>query len=75
MTTLYIRDVAPDVAETLKDRAASEGQSLSAYVAAELTKIASRPTNADVVARLRTLDRSAGPSTTEILGAVEADRR
>ena len=36
MTTLYIRDVPDDVAETLKQRAAARGQSLSAYVAAEL---------------------------------------
>lgn len=75
MTTLYIRDVSDDVAETLKERAAAEGKSLSAYVSAELTKIAVRPTNAQVVARLRERDRSAGPTPDEILGAVRADRR
>jgi plasmid stability protein len=33
MTTLYIRVVSDDVAETLKERVAAEGRSLSAYVA------------------------------------------
>lgn len=75
MTTLYIRDVSADVAETLKQRAAAEGKSLSAYVAAELARIAARPTNAQIVARLRERDRSAGPTTQEIVAAVRADRR
>ncbi len=75
MTTLYIRDVSDDVAETLKERAAAEGKSLSAYVGAELTKIAARPTNAQIVARLRDRDRSAGPTADEVLEAVQAGRR
>lgn len=75
MTTLYIRDVSEDVAATLKERAAAEGLSLSAYVAAELTKIASRPTNEQIVARLRARDRSNGPSAGEIVAAVRTGRR
>ncbi len=75
MTTLYIRDVSDEVAETLKERAAAEGKSLSAYVGAELTKIAARPTNAQIVARLRNRDRSAGPTADEVLEAVQAGRR
>ena len=75
MTTLYIRDVSDEVAATLKERAASEGMSLSAYVAAELARIAARPTNEQIVARLRARDRSSGPSTDDIVAAVQADRR
>ncbi len=75
MTTLYIRDVPDEVAETLKARAAAEGKSLSAYVGAELTKIATRPTNAQIVARLRARDRSAGPTADEVLEVVRAGRR
>ena len=75
MTTLYIRDVADDVAATLKERAASEGMSLSAYVAAELAKIAARPTNEQIVARLRARDRSSGPSSDDVLAALQAGRR
>ena len=75
MTTLYIRGVSEEVAETLKQRAAAQGKSLSAYVGAELAKIAARPTNEEIVARLRARDRSNGPTTDEIVAAVQVDRR
>ncbi|GAB3051687.1 hypothetical protein GCM10027053_09080 [Intrasporangium mesophilum] len=75
MKTLYIRDVSDEVAETLKERAAADGMSLSAYVGAELAKIAARPTNAEIVARLRARDRSAGPTSEQIVEAVQAGRR
>lgn len=75
MTTLYVRDVPVAVAETLKERAAAEGMSLSAYVVAELGRIASRPTNVEIVARLRQRDRADGPSTTEIVEALRESRR
>ena len=75
MTTLHIRDVSDDVAATLKERAAAEGKSLSAYVAAELAKIAARPTIEQIVARLRARDRANGPTPDEIIAAVRAGRR
>ena len=75
VTTLYIRDVADDVAQTLKDRAAEAGTSLSAYVGLELAKIAARPTNAEVAARLRARDRTGNPSTADIVAEVAAGRR
>ncbi len=75
MTTLYIRDVSDEVAHTLKDRAAAEGKSLSAYVAGELSRIAARPTNAEIVARLKARDRSSGPTSGEIVAEVRAGRR
>ena len=75
MTTLYVRDVPPEVALTLKERAAAEGKSLSAYVAAELSRIASRPTNAEIVQRLRDLDRDKGPTTEEIVEELRQSRR
>ena len=75
MTTLYVRDVPDEVTQTLKERAAAEGKSLSAYVAAELSRIAARPTNAEIVARLRDRDRTDGPSTTDIVEALHESRR
>lgn len=75
MATLYIRDVSDDVAATLKERAAAEGMSLSAFVAAELAKVAARPTNEQIVARLRARDRSSGPTPGDIVAAVQAGRR
>ena len=75
MTTLYIREVPEAVAATLKERAAAQGKSLSSYVGAELARIAARPTNEEIAARLRARDRSKGPNTDEIVAAVEAGRR
>ena len=75
MTTLHIRDVSDDVAATLKERAAAEGKSLSAYVAAELAKIAARPTIEQIVARLKARDRANGTTPDEIIAAVRAGRR
>ena len=75
MATLYVRDVPDEVAETLKRRAAAQGTSLSAYVATELVKLGARPSNDEVVARLRRLDRSAAPSSSEIVSAVQAERK
>ena len=75
MATLYIRDVSDDVAAILKERAASEGMSLSAYVAGELTRIAARPTNEQIVTRLRRRNRTGGPTTGDIVAAVQAGRR
>ena len=75
MPTLYVRDVPEDVVEELKARAAAEGVSLSAYVAAQLALIASRPTNAQVVRRLRSQNRTDGPSTAQVVAAVRVGRR
>jgi plasmid stability protein len=75
VATLYIRDVPDEVAATLKERAAAAGASLSAYVNGELAKIAARPTNAQIAARLRSRDRSSGPTTDEIVAEVLAGRR
>ncbi len=74
MTTLYIRDVSDEVAETLKKRAAAEGKSLSSFVAGELSRIAARPTDAEIVARLKARDRSGGPTSDEIVAEVRAGR-
>ena len=75
MTTLYVRDVPDEVTQTLKERAAAEGKSLSAYVAAQLARIAARPTNAEIVARLRDKERVDGPSAADIVEALHESRR
>ena len=75
MTTLYVRDVPVEVTQTLKERAAAEGKSLSAYVVTELGRIAAKPTNAEIVQRLRLLDRSQGPTGADIVQALEQSRR
>ena len=75
MATLYIRDVDDIVAEELKARASAEGLSLSAFVAAQLTRLTARPTNAEIVERLRSRDRSSGPTTADVVDTVASCRR
>lgn len=64
-----------DVRTRRVTRVAAEGKSLSAYVAGELSKLAARPTNVEIVAKLRSRDRSRGPTTDEIVAEVRAGRR
>ena len=48
MPTMQIRDVPVEVSRVLKARAAAAGQSLSDYLLVELTRIAERPTAAEI---------------------------
>ena len=50
---VQIRDVPEDVHHTLKARAALAGVSLSEYVRSVLVRIASRPTPAELSARVK----------------------
>lgn len=75
MTTLYIREVPESVAQTLKSRAAAQGQSLSVYVNSQLATIAARPSNADIATRLRMRDRTESVPTQRIVEEIQAARR
>lgn len=75
MPVLYARDVPEDVVDALKERAAARGMSVSAYVVEELSRVVARPTNADIVARLRALDRSRGATREDILDELRRSRR
>jgi antitoxin FitA len=70
--TIQIRDVPDEVHRTLRARAAATGQSLSAYLLAELTRVAERPPVADVLARAAA--RSGGSRIDEIVAAVRSGR-
>jgi len=51
--TVQIRDVPEDVHRILKARAAAAGVSLSEYLRSELARTASRPSPAELDARVR----------------------
>jgi antitoxin FitA len=70
--TIQIRDVPDEVHRTLRARAAAAGQSLSAYLLAELTRVAERPPVADVLARAAA--RSGGARIDDIVAAVRSGR-
>jgi plasmid stability protein len=57
MTNLLVRDLPDDVHRALQQRAKSHGQSLQQYLASELTRIAKRPSLAEVLDRI---DRRSG---------------
>jgi len=69
---IQIRDVPDEVHRTLRARAAATGQSLSAYLLAELTRVAERPPVADVLARAAA--RSGGSRIDDIVAAVRSGR-
>ena len=52
-TTITIRNVPSSVRDVLAGRAAEAGQSLQEYMLAEATRLAERPTNAQIVERMR----------------------
>jgi plasmid stability protein len=70
--TIQIRDVPDDIHRTLRARAAAAGLSLSAYLLAELTRVAERPPVADVLARAAA--RHGGARIDEIVAAVRSGR-
>ena len=70
--TVQIRDVPDDVHRELRARAAAAGLSLSAYLLAELTRVADRPPVADVLARAAA--RHGGARIDDIVAAVRSGR-
>lgn len=75
MGTLYVRSVDDDVIEKLKQRASTQGVSLSSYVNGALRTIAARPTNAEIAERLWRIPRDEAPTTQQILDAIQDGRR
>lgn len=71
--TLQVRNVPDDVHEALRRRADQSGVSLSEYVLREILANATKPSNADIFARLAPLRVDLGVE--EILEAIHADRR
>ena len=72
---IQLRNVPDALHRKLKARAAEEGLSLSDFLTREARKIAERPTNAEIRARLEALPvLELSPSPTEIIRE-ERDRR
>jgi antitoxin FitA len=69
---IQIRDVPDEVHRVLATRAASAGMSLTAYLRAELTRVAERPPVADVLARAAA--RHGGARIDDIVTAVRSGR-
>ena len=69
---IQIRDVPDEVHRKLATRAAAAGLSLTAYLRAELTRVAERPPVAEVLARAAA--RHGGARVEDIVAAVRSGR-
>ncbi len=67
MPNVLVRNLPDDVHDELQRRAAQRGQSLQQYLAGEMTRLAAKPTLADVLDRI---DRRRGGR----VGFVQATR-
>jgi antitoxin FitA len=71
---IQIRDVSETTVRTLKARAAERGLTLTAYLRAELDRLAARPTNAEIVERLARRNRRGGPTTADTVAEIRRIR-
>ena len=71
---VQIRDVDEAVRDELKARAASQGQSLNAYLRALLTESVRRPSRDQVLARIDSRLETSGVSSVEAIRAARESR-
>lgn len=71
-TMIQIRNVPPELHRKLKAKAALSGQSLSSYLLAEIQRLADRPTEEELLQRLR--QRAAVTPSISPADAVRAER-
>ena len=71
-TMIQIRNVPPELHRRLKAKAALSGQSLSSYLLAEIQRLADRPTEEELLQRLR--QRAAVTPSISPADAVRAER-
>src|SRR6185312_11314666 len=76
MPLIQIRDVPEAVRDELARKAAAAGQSMQAYLLGELTKLAERPSMAEIVRRAQGRARASGSTVTmdDAVAAVRAAR-
>src|SRR6266498_6116043 len=74
MALVQIRDIPEPILRTLKAQAAERGLTLTAYLRAELARLAPRPTNAEIVERLARRNRRGGPTTTDTVAEIRRIR-
>jgi antitoxin FitA len=70
MALVQVRDVPEVTLNALKVKAAERGLTLTAYLRAELEKLAARPTNAEIVERLARRDRRGGPAVADTVAEI-----
>jgi hypothetical protein len=76
MPLIQVRDVPEEVRDELARRAALAGKSLQSYLLGELTRLAERPSMAEIIERAQARARATGSAVTmsDAVAAVRADR-
>jgi len=74
MALIQIREVPDATVRALKARAAERGLTLTAYLRAELDRLAARPTNAEIVERLARRNRRGGPTAADTVAEIRRIR-
>jgi hypothetical protein len=64
VTLIQIRDVPESVRDELARKAAAAGQSMQAYLLSELSKLAERPTMAEIIQRAQARAKATGSTVT-----------
>jgi antitoxin FitA len=74
MPLVQVRDVPQSTVDSLKRLAAERGLTLAAFLRAELDRLATRPSNAEIVNRLARRERSGGPLINESVAEIRRVR-
>ena len=74
MPNVMIRDLDPRVHTALVARAASEGRSLQQFLTRELTRLAGRPSLAELFDEIEAGDNGIDISTDDIVAAIHRER-
>jgi transposase len=74
MALVQVRDLSEATVRALKAQAAERGLTLTAYLRAELDRLAARPTNAEIVERLARRNRRGGPTAADTVAEVRRIR-
>ncbi len=74
MALVQIRDLPEATVRALKAQAAERGLTLTAYLRAELGRLAARPTNAEIAERLARRNRRGGPTTADTVAEIRRIR-
>jgi antitoxin FitA len=74
MALVQVRDVPEPTVNALKALAAERGLTLTAYLRAELERLAARPTNAEIVQRLARRNRRGGPTVADTVVEIRRTR-
>jgi hypothetical protein len=75
MALIQVRDVPEPTVKALKARAAERGLTLTAFLRAELDRLAARPTNAEIAERLARRNRRGGPTAADTVEEIRRIRQ